>query len=1597
MANNETRILKTNTFEEWRQKDNEISLELGDVDQLDSRILDKTFTYTASADDSIFTGNDTTSKALRFEQKVDEVLDLLNIIIFTGVSSIPSNFVVGNTVTQSGGFSGKLVWINKNKVALSNTSGTFNAGQNLVQGSQNIPHANLVRLISESVKVGLAKVKVQGTEITQGNVQAGYHVPNFKFKVVLTGAPTIPAEFSEGVVLKQTASNHQNFVGTLLSADSSTLRFKTHSGTFVTSISLHVDGDTTKRILGSGLASIEVQDETFENIIELHTLAGASHSVHVISNSSVDAINEVQDDVGDITSLGTNNKADIVSSINELETGLRGTRSGLVSGELTTTANDLVSAINEHDAELGTISASAFGTTASTVSTAIAELEQEIDVLNARVEPTQAFDSRFSSSTIMDGINELQGDIGTVGNLTTSATAVVTAINELDLKQGSATLTTNATTLSGGLNELEVGVRGTSNDLVATSLSGMSANNLVSGLLEHETDIGNMSLDTSASNITAAINELHGEINSNDTDIAARLIKVSGSSQALATDLTLGGNKTYTVESGSTLAIASGATLSIAGSSSNVSTFGTSFLEVDGNQTSTGMGLQIARDHIGSAPTPYPALQWRESQVTASKGHRAWQIVGLTANGSSSLTSDLLTFANAEELFTNNTETGLGFVWDSANQNFDVTLDNSTFALTGDVTGTATQTAKGNVSIATTIAANSVALGTDTTGNYMSGISGTSNEITVSHTPGEGSSATISLPDDVTIGNNLVVTDYTRTAGLRVGTTGADPGDGNLAIAGNATIAGNTTITGNLTVNGTQTSLNVATLEVEDTLILAGSNLGSTEPNSGGFGLETKPFAGVHSNAATGVTGAHSIVYNFATDRWEADGSLILSQATAGAPNVEGAAFEDNDNLNFVAGSGLTLVTGKSGTTHTVTYTNSDKGSDQFIFRNVAVAGQTTIVADSNDGHLTIAGGTAITATTNAVTDTLTLTHSNITRSNTTATDDGTYVKGITTNAQGHITAVDSGDFDDYYYKQSTFKTTNTGDAPVIRDSSGNFSAGTITAALTGTASNANLLDNINSTSFLRSDTADTLGAILTVGTGGRIDMDVQDAIIAGDYGHGIYGLYSATKFQHVWGMGQAYDMDSSGANITGYYGLAYTHSNNTTDDASGRSANDAETWGGSHQLLHVTNGSVTAAMGSSLWTSGQVYTTSYGKSSQWNSAYSDTNNATNANTANRIVKRDANGAFSAGTITGSLSGNASSATNANKVYISTTNGNASYRLVFKGATNETAGYHDLYQDGVANLYYNPSTNVLTTGTFSGALSGTASNVSMNHSDSNANYALVWRSGNTAYYTDEVYVNPHHNQITATQFNGALNGNASTASTAGSITSQANSATITASVNESANSIVRRDANGYIHNSYFNMSANDVTTGVTQVVVETGNDGYLRYGSAAAVLSFLGVSSGANNYSLPAQYANNQYVNNDSNVHFEGLMVGQTTGSTANTIRCTGDVVAYYSSDKRLKDNIKPIENSLDKVNKLTGYEFDWNDKQEVYEGHDIGVIAQEVEEVAPEIVETREHDGYKAVKYEKLTALLINAVNELTEQNKELKSEIENLKKGNS
>ena len=173
--------------------------------------------------------------------------------------------------------------------------------------------------------------------------------------------------------------------------------------------------------------------------------------------------------------------------------------------------------LDTHDSELGTISAAAMGTTASTVSGAILELETEIDTLNTKVEPGQALTT--TATTLSDAINELDAELGTIstGVMGTTASNVGAAIGELEGEidtlntkvEPARALTTTATTLSGAVNELKGIV-----DL------------LDSGAASQLAEIGDLStLDTTAKDtLVNAINELDDRI---DTDADFRN-KVSG-------------------------------------------------------------------------------------------------------------------------------------------------------------------------------------------------------------------------------------------------------------------------------------------------------------------------------------------------------------------------------------------------------------------------------------------------------------------------------------------------------------------------------------------------------------------------------------------------------------------------------------------------------------------------------------------------------------------------------------------------------------------------------------------------------------------------------------------------------------------------------------------------------------------------------------------------------------------------------------------------------------------------------------------------------------------------------------------------------------
>jgi hypothetical protein len=132
-------------------------------------------------------------------------------------------------------------------------------------------------------------------------------------------------------------------------------------------------------------------------------------------------------------------------------------------------------------------------------------------------------------------------------------------------------------------------------------------------------------------------------------------------------------------------------------------------------------------------------------------------------------------------------------------------------------------------------------------------------------------------------------------------------------------------------------------------------------------------------------------------------------------------------------------------------------------------------------------------------------------------------------------------------------------------------------------------------------------------------------------------------------------------------------------------------------------------------------------------------------------------------------------------------------------------------------------------------------------------------------------------------------------------------------------------------------------------------------------------------------------VTGDARINTGSLGVNVAPSATDGRIDASNDIVAFQTSDKRLKENITPITNALEKVKSLTGVEFDWKEETKHvhgYEGHDTGIIAQQVLEVMPTAVRTND-TGYLSVRYEKLIGLLIEGMKEQQAQIDELRSKL--------
>ena len=183
------------------------------------------------------------------------------------------------------------------------------------------------------------------------------------------------------------------------------------------------------------------------------------------------------------------------------------------------------------------------------------------------------------------------------------------------------------------------------------------------------------------------------------------------------------------------------------------------------------------------------------------------------------------------------------------------------------------------------------------------------------------------------------------------------------------------------------------------------------------------------------------------------------------------------------------------------------------------------------------------------------------------------------------------------------------------------------------------------------------------------------------------------------------------------------------------------------------------------------------------------------------------------------------------------------------------------------------------------------------------------------------------------------------------------------------------------------------------IIVDDGAGGTNRKATLSRLKTYIGASTAADDITAGDAAINLTTTSgnitidaqgNDTDIIFKGTDGSSDTtfltidGSEAGAATFNNDVTAF--SDKRLKENVQTIENGLDKVCQLRGVTYNRNDQENARK--QIGVIAQEVEEVLPEVVLTADDEmKTKSVDYAKITAVLIEAIKELKQEIKELKA----------
>ena len=462
----------------------------------------------------------------------------------------------------------------------------------------------------------------------------------------------------------------------------------------------------------------------------------------------------------------------------------------------------------------------------------------------------------------------------------------------------------------------------------------------------------------------------------------------------------------------------------------------------------------------------------------------------------------------------------------------------------------------------------------------------------------------------------------------------------------------------------------------------------------------------------------------------------------------------------------------------------------------------------------------------------------------------------------------------------------------------GGDASGTWGISITGSA---NTLDGIDSSQFLRSDATDYANGVIYLRADIRNETDYRD--------HGIYGNYDSYKINHIWSMGDAYRVPANGANFGNLYGAAYTYSN--------RVYSALGVMGDGHQMVWCQNGTPSSAMGSHLWTSGNVYGNVFYDRNDTNS-YADpaSNSRTNTEQTNYL-------------------GLGTSA-----------NTSGSYRLNMGGSIDMNANSIDY----ISQLHFNDNLRFFD--------NGDDSYLTFKYGDTSSGGIMMHDGDGTLqswWYGD------------GSGRGGFLDNDGHWAVRI-----------------QTGTSPLELRCNNNVEFQVYTTYTNSPGSSRAPLFYDSNNTSYYLNPASTSVL---------NDIYLEGEI----YHNGDTNTYIqfhaadqfrvvtggvERLEVNNSAITAAVSITSSGNITAY--SDIRLKENVQTIDNALEKVLSMRGVTFTKDGKD------GLGVIAQEVEKVIPQVVLTADDEMQtKSVDYGNIVGLLIEAIKEQQEEIEALKNKI--------